>query len=170
MDATLAFIPDEHQIRYSAMTGQSLYYMGTDNLAHKILAIAEEEGVTQASYALKLLQSDGTLRIASRRTQQRHRATGNRNLRSQRSRHDVPHNNQRNARSRITKPLPHPARQRIARPDRRHSPTATSRLHAQRADKDRKQSEHHKTTSKRAAFTGNDSGCHPVGQQAEVPH
>ena len=39
--------------------------MGTDNLAHKILAIAEEEGVAQASYALKLLQSDGTLRIAT---------------------------------------------------------------------------------------------------------
>ena len=55
MDATLAFVPDEHQIRYSAMTGQSLYYMGQQNLKHKILAVAEEEGVTQASYALKLL-------------------------------------------------------------------------------------------------------------------
>ncbi len=65
MDATLAFIPDEHQIRYSAMTGQSLYYMGRQNLKHKILAVAEEEGVTQASYALKLLQSDGLLKIAA---------------------------------------------------------------------------------------------------------
>ena len=65
MDATLAFVPDEHQIRYSAMTGQSLYYMGTTDLAHKVLAIAEEEGVSQASYALKLLQSDGTLTIAA---------------------------------------------------------------------------------------------------------
>ena len=27
MDATLAFVPAEHQVRYSAMTGQSLYYM-----------------------------------------------------------------------------------------------------------------------------------------------
>jgi len=65
MDATLSFVPDEHQIRYSAMTGQSLYYMGSTDLAHKILAVAEEEGVSQASYALKLLQSDGTLRIAA---------------------------------------------------------------------------------------------------------
>ena len=65
MDATLAFMPDEHQIRYSAMTGQSLYYMGGQHLRHKILAVAEEEGVAQASYALKLLQSDGQLRIAA---------------------------------------------------------------------------------------------------------
>ena len=65
MDATLAFVPPEDQIRYSAMTGQSLYYMGQRDMKHKILAVAEEEGVAQASYALKLLQSDGRLRIAS---------------------------------------------------------------------------------------------------------
>lgn len=65
MDATLAFVPDEHQVRYSAMTGQSLYYMGGTSLAHRILAVAEEEGVSQASYALKLLQSDGRLTIAT---------------------------------------------------------------------------------------------------------
>jgi len=40
-------------------------YMHRHNLKHKILAIAEEEGVAQASYALKLLQSDGRLRIAA---------------------------------------------------------------------------------------------------------
>ena len=33
-------------------------------LKHKILAVAEEEGVAEASYALKLLQSEGRLRIA----------------------------------------------------------------------------------------------------------
>ena len=47
------------------MTGQSLYYMGETNLKHKILAIVEEEGAERASYALKLLQSEGELRIAS---------------------------------------------------------------------------------------------------------
>ena len=31
----------------------------------QILAVAEEEGVAEASYALKLLQSDGCLRIAA---------------------------------------------------------------------------------------------------------
>lgn len=65
MDAALSFMPDEEQIRYSAMTGQSLYYMGETNMKHKILAISEEEGVAQASYAWKLLQSDGKLTIAA---------------------------------------------------------------------------------------------------------
>jgi hypothetical protein len=40
MDATLAFVPPEDQVRYSALTGQSLYYMGKGRLKHKILAIA----------------------------------------------------------------------------------------------------------------------------------
>jgi DNA primase catalytic core len=65
MDAVLGLVPPEERIRYSAMTGQSLYYLGETNLQHKILAIAEEEGVRQAAYALKLLQSDGELTIAS---------------------------------------------------------------------------------------------------------
>ena len=65
MDAILAFVPEEERIQYSAMTGQSLFYMGQTNLKHKILAIAEEEGASKASYALKLLQSEGELTIAS---------------------------------------------------------------------------------------------------------
>jgi DNA primase catalytic core len=65
MDAVLAMMPDEAQVRYSAMTGQSLFYMGESSLKHKILAIAEEEGAAQASYALKLLQSDGQVSMAS---------------------------------------------------------------------------------------------------------
>lgn len=65
MDAVLALMPDEDCVRYSAMTGQSLFYMGETNLKHKILAIAEEQGVASAGYALKLLQSDGQVTIAS---------------------------------------------------------------------------------------------------------
>jgi hypothetical protein len=65
MEAILRFMPMEEQVNYSAMTGQSLFYMGGMNLKNKILAIAEEEGIKQASYALKLLQSDGQLTIAS---------------------------------------------------------------------------------------------------------
>jgi DNA primase len=65
MDAVLAFMPEEERTKYSAMTGQSLFYMGQTNLKHKILAIAEEEGASRASYALKLLQSEGELTIAS---------------------------------------------------------------------------------------------------------
>jgi hypothetical protein len=65
MDAVLGLVPPEEQVAYSAMTGQSLFYMGGMDLQHKILSIAEEEGVAQASYALKLLQSEGQLTIAS---------------------------------------------------------------------------------------------------------
>lgn len=65
MDAVLALMPGDAQVRYSAMTGQSLFYMGETNLKHRILAIAEEEGASNAGYALKLLQSDGEVTIAS---------------------------------------------------------------------------------------------------------
>jgi DNA primase len=52
-------------VRFSAMTGQSLFYMGESDLARKVLAVAEEEGAERAAYALKLLSSDGELSIAS---------------------------------------------------------------------------------------------------------
>jgi len=65
MDAVLDLVPEEDVIRYSAMSGQSLFYMGDRALQHKILAIAEEEGAKQASYALKLLQSEGRVTMAS---------------------------------------------------------------------------------------------------------
>ena len=65
MDAVLALMPAQAQVRYSAMTGQSLFYMGETNLKHRILAIAEEEGASSAGYALKLLQSEGEVTIAS---------------------------------------------------------------------------------------------------------
>jgi DNA primase catalytic core len=65
MDTVLALVPPEDRVQYSAMTGQSLFYLGEQDLKHKILAIAEEEGVRQAAYALKVLQSQGELTIAS---------------------------------------------------------------------------------------------------------
>lgn len=65
MDALLALMPESERVHYSAMTGQSLFYLGEHSMKHKILAIAEEEGVRQAGYALKVLQSQGELTIAS---------------------------------------------------------------------------------------------------------
>ena len=65
MDAVLAFVPEERRVQYSAMTGQSLFYMGETNLKNKVLAVVEEEGASRAEYALKLLQSEGELTIAS---------------------------------------------------------------------------------------------------------
>jgi DNA primase len=65
MEAVLAFVPEEQRVQYSAMTGQSLFYMGETDLKHKVLAIVEEAGAHSAAYALKLLQSEGVLTIAS---------------------------------------------------------------------------------------------------------
>jgi len=65
MEAVLSFVPEEDKVQYSAMTGQSLFYLGDRDVRHKVLGIAEEEGVRQAAYALKLLQSEGELTIAS---------------------------------------------------------------------------------------------------------
>jgi hypothetical protein len=65
MDSILGFVPEEERTQYSAMTGQSLFYMGETDLKHKVLAIVEEEGASRAAYALKLLQSEGSLSIAS---------------------------------------------------------------------------------------------------------
>lgn len=65
MDAILRMCPDEDVTQFSAMTGQSLFYMQGASLKHRILAISEEEGASQAAYALKLLQSQGVLTMAS---------------------------------------------------------------------------------------------------------
>jgi hypothetical protein len=65
MEAVLALVPEEDRVQYSAMTGQSLFYLGEADLKHKVLAIAEDEGAERAAYALKLLQSEGQLTIAS---------------------------------------------------------------------------------------------------------
>lgn len=65
LDAIQRFVPEEEQVSYSALTGQSLFYMGGIDLKHKVLAVAEEAGVSQAAYALRVLQSSGELSIAS---------------------------------------------------------------------------------------------------------
>jgi len=65
MDAILNLMPEDERVQYSAMTGQSLFYLGETQLKHKILAISEEEGASNASYALKLLQSEGEVTIVS---------------------------------------------------------------------------------------------------------
>jgi hypothetical protein len=64
-EACLSFVPEHERVKYSAVTGQSLFYVGETDLRHKVLAIAESEGALQAAYALKLLQSEGELTIAS---------------------------------------------------------------------------------------------------------
>jgi DNA primase len=64
-DAVLRFMPPEECFSCSAMTSQSLYYLGNENLQHKILSVAEEEGVRNAAYQLKILQSEGRLSLVA---------------------------------------------------------------------------------------------------------
>jgi hypothetical protein len=64
-DAVCQLVPQEDLASYSAVTGQALYYVGAADLAHKVLAVAEEQGAARASYALKLLVTEGRLSIAS---------------------------------------------------------------------------------------------------------
>lgn len=64
-DAVCQLVPEEDLASYSAITGQALYYVGASDLAHKVLAVAEEQGAARASYALKLLVTEGRLSIAS---------------------------------------------------------------------------------------------------------
>ncbi len=65
MDAILAFLPKEDREKYSALSEHSLFYFEGKDFEHKVLAIVEEEGAQRASYALKLLQSEGEITIAS---------------------------------------------------------------------------------------------------------
>lgn len=65
VEAVLSLVPAEERVSFSAITGQSLFYVGEHDLAHRVLSIAEEHGATRAAYALKLLQSEGELSIAS---------------------------------------------------------------------------------------------------------
>ena len=64
MNAILDFVPAEDKQVVTAMTGQALYYLPEDGLAHKVLAIVEDEGSQQASYPLKILQSENELILA----------------------------------------------------------------------------------------------------------
>jgi hypothetical protein len=65
LDAILAFTPPEDRVKYTMLTGQALFYMGETDLVHKILAIVEEEGAEEATYAIKIMQSEKELCIAS---------------------------------------------------------------------------------------------------------
>ena len=66
MDAVLAMVPPEDKQQYSApLTGQSLFYLIETDMQHKILRLPKKKACARAAYALKLLQSDGELSMAS---------------------------------------------------------------------------------------------------------
>ncbi len=132
MDAVLAFVPEEERMQYSAMTGQSLYYMGEMDLKHKVLAIVEEEGAARASYALKLLQSEGALSIASHRQGSSHRKAGHAPIPRGRPGDDLSHHHGDRSRRRTAQPLPGALGERGPRADAGDPQAATRAADARR--------------------------------------
>jgi energy-coupling factor transporter ATP-binding protein EcfA2 len=63
-EAVAALMPPEEVMRVTRLTGQALFY-GKESLRHKLLVVEEESGVTQAAYALRVLQSAKRLAVAT---------------------------------------------------------------------------------------------------------
>ena len=115
LEATLAFMPAEAQIRLSALTGQSLYYMGRTELKHKILAVAEEEGVAEAELRAEAAAERRTLDHRHGGQGQRHGPPTDPALRSGRPGGHAADHHGRRAGCGTGQPLPHALGQRTAR-------------------------------------------------------
>ena len=44
-------VPEEDLASYSALTGQALYYLGSGDLSHKVLAVSEPNLTSLAGFA-----------------------------------------------------------------------------------------------------------------------
>ncbi len=56
-DRVLSFTPPEDYIKVTRLTDQSLFYQGSESLAHKLIAVEEEQGVSGAGYSIRNLLS-----------------------------------------------------------------------------------------------------------------
>ena len=86
--------------------------MGDRALQHKILAIAEEEGARQASYALKLLQCEGRVTMASTGKDPASRDAGDPRLHGGRAGDAIPHDHGHRFGRGAAEPVPGPHGQR----------------------------------------------------------
>ena len=59
MDGILKMMPSDHVHRYASLSEQVLFYMSNTDLRHRILAVAEDNGLEDVAYVVKLLISDG---------------------------------------------------------------------------------------------------------------
>jgi DNA primase catalytic core len=64
-DAVLSFIPEEEVIKYTRLTGQSLFYHEKEALYKKVLAIEEEAGALETDYGLRNVLTSECLRTGS---------------------------------------------------------------------------------------------------------
>jgi DNA primase catalytic core len=67
-DRLCDFCPPEDLVKYTRISGQVLFYKDEKALAHKLLAVDEEDGAAQAAYALRNLLSSGSLTCSVTRT------------------------------------------------------------------------------------------------------
>jgi hypothetical protein len=65
LEAVLAFVPEEARVKYSSATTPAFHWAGERGLAHKVLAVAEENTRGPAASSFKLIQAQGGLAIAS---------------------------------------------------------------------------------------------------------
>jgi hypothetical protein len=63
--AVLALAPDEDKVQYTRLTSQTLFYRDEWSLAHKVLALEETEGLGEAAYSLRALQSAKQITIST---------------------------------------------------------------------------------------------------------
>jgi hypothetical protein len=64
-EAVAALAPPEDVLRFTRLTAQTLYYQKPDALAHKLVLVEEAEGVEDAAYALRILQSARKLSLST---------------------------------------------------------------------------------------------------------
>jgi len=62
------FVPPEDLKQYTRLSKQSLFYGDEDSLKHKVLAVEEEEGASDAKYSIRTLQSGQRLSTCTTRT------------------------------------------------------------------------------------------------------
>jgi hypothetical protein len=64
-NAVLQLVPTEDKVHYTRLTSQSLFYQEEDALCHKVLALEEAEGLGEAAYSLRALQSSKKITVAT---------------------------------------------------------------------------------------------------------
>lgn len=64
-NAVLTLVPDEDKAHYTRLTSQALFYQEENSLMHKVLALEEAEGLGDAAYSLRALQSSKKISVAT---------------------------------------------------------------------------------------------------------
>jgi hypothetical protein len=64
-EAVGSLCPPEELLRFTRLTAQTLYYQKPDALSHKLVLVEEAEGVEDAAYALRILQSARKLSLST---------------------------------------------------------------------------------------------------------